>query len=84
VTAGVNPRPLYRTLGGVKSDICVRGHIFAVKENPGFHKRYHTEEEKQIIVIADARKEWPSIFIGDATCARSTNSDETNSHTSQE
>jgi hypothetical protein len=84
VTAGVNPRPLYRTLGGVKSDVCVQGHIFAVEENPGFHECYHTEEEKQIIVIANARKEWPSIFIGDATCARSTNSDETNSHTSQE
>jgi hypothetical protein len=84
VTAGINPRPLYQTLGGVKSDICVRGHIFAVEENPGFHERYHTEEEKQSIVIADARKEWPSTFIGDATCARSTDSDETNSITSQE
>jgi hypothetical protein len=84
VTAGVNPRPLYRTLGIVKSDIGVRGHIFAVEENPSFHERYHTEEEKRIIVISDARKEWPSIFIGDATGERSNYSDETNSITSQE
>ena len=81
MTAGVNPRPLYRTLGGVKSDICVRGHIFAVEENPGFHECYHTEEEKQIIVISDARKEWPSIFIGEATSETSNDSDETNSST---
>jgi riboflavin biosynthesis pyrimidine reductase len=82
--AGVNLRPLYLTLGSVKSDICVRGHIFAVKENPRFHERHHTEEEKPIIVIADARKEWPSVFIGDATCAKNTHSDETHSITSKE
>jgi hypothetical protein len=84
VTAGVNLRSLYQTLGGVKSDICVRGHIFAVEENPGFHEHYHTEEEKRIIVISDARKEWPSIFIDEATSERSNDSDETNRSTSQE
>jgi hypothetical protein len=70
VAAGVNPRPLYRPLGVVKSDICVQGHIFAVEENPGFQEHYQTEEDKRIMVISDARKEWPSIFIGDAPSER--------------
>jgi hypothetical protein len=67
VTGGRSPRPLYRplyrTAGSVKSNICVRGHIFAIKDNPGFHKRYHSEEDKMILVISDVRKKWPHIFI---------------------
>jgi hypothetical protein len=66
VIGGRGPRPLYRTAGSVKSNIYVRGHIFAIKENPGFHKRYHSEEDKRILVLSDARKECPRIFISDA------------------
>jgi hypothetical protein len=84
VTAGINPRPIYRTLGSVKSDICVRGHIFAIEENPGFHERYHSEEDKRILCISDARKEWPHIFISDPTSDRSYISDGTDSLSDRE
>jgi hypothetical protein len=39
--------------GSAKSSICVRGHIFA------------SAEDKIILVIYDARKEWPRLFISD-------------------
>jgi hypothetical protein len=85
VTGGRSPRPLYRTAGSVKSNICVRGHIFAIEENPGFHKRYHSEEDKRILVISDARKEWPHIFISDPMMSVGCNvSDEEDSNSDSE
>jgi hypothetical protein len=85
VTGGRSPCPLYWTAGSVKSNICVRGHIFAIKENPGFHKRYHSEEDKRILVISDARKEWPNIFISDPMMSVGCNvSDEEDSNSDSE
>jgi hypothetical protein len=46
--------------------------------------RRFVAEDKRIMVIADARKKWPLIFIGDVSGERSNESDETNSSTSQE
>jgi hypothetical protein len=66
VTAGLLSDSLYRTLGSVKSNTCVRGLIFfVIKESPGFHKCYHDAEDKRIWVISDTRKEWPHICIND-------------------
>jgi hypothetical protein len=85
VTGGPSPCPLYRTAGSIKSNICVRGHIFAIKENPGFHKRNHSEEDKRILVLSDARKEWSHIFISDAMMSVGCNvSDEEDSNSDSE
>ena len=63
VTSGRTPRPSYRTAGSVKSNICVKGHIFAIEENPGFHERCNGDVDIQILVLSDARKDWPLVFI---------------------
>jgi hypothetical protein len=65
VAAGRNPRPFYWIVGSIKSDICVRQHIFAVEENPGFQEHYHSEEDKRIWVISDGRIEKPHIVTSD-------------------
>ena len=62
-TGGPRPRPVYRTAGSVKTQIFLKGHIFAVEENPGFHPHYSTEAEKQLMVLSNMRTEWPHIFI---------------------
>jgi hypothetical protein len=56
VTRGQNPRPIYQVVGGVHNNIHVKGQIFAIEENPGFHERYPTEEDKRFIVLSDMRK----------------------------
>jgi hypothetical protein len=43
--------------------IHVKGHIFAIKENPGFHEHYPREEDKRFTMLSDMRKVWPVIFI---------------------
>jgi hypothetical protein len=63
VKAGNNPLPRYRTLGSVCNNTYVKGHIFAIEENPGFHERYPTEEARRFIVVSDMRKVWPRIFM---------------------
>jgi hypothetical protein len=63
VTDGVNPRPRYNTIGTVKQNIQIKGHILAVEEQPGFHNRYPTETERRFIVVGDMRREWPSTFM---------------------
>jgi hypothetical protein len=63
VTRGQNPRPIYQVVGCVQNNIYVKGHIFAIEENPGFHKCYPKEEDKQFFVLSDKRKVWPRIFI---------------------
>jgi hypothetical protein len=65
VTAGHNPRPLYQVVGSIKNNIHVKGHIFAIEENPGFHERYPTEKDKRFMVLSDMRKVWPSVFINE-------------------
>jgi hypothetical protein len=65
VTAGHNPRPLYQVVGSIKNNILVKGHIFAIEENPGFHKHYPTGKDKRFIVLSDMRKVWPSFFINE-------------------
>ena len=80
VAGGHSPRPLYQTAGSVKSNKCVRGHMFGIEENPGFHKRYHSAEDNIILVICDARKEWPHIFISDPMSVGCNVSDEEDSN----
>jgi hypothetical protein len=63
VTGGVNPRPRYNTIGTVKQNIQIKGHVLAVEEQPGFHERYPTDTERRFIVVADMRREWPSTFM---------------------
>jgi hypothetical protein len=63
VTEGRNPRPYYQQVGSVRSNICVKDHIFAIEENPGFHERYPTDVSRRILVISDMRKEWPRVFM---------------------
>ena len=63
VTAGRNPLPLHRTVGYVKDNIHVKGHVKAVEETPGFLDRYPTDESRRFIVPSDMRKVWPSLFI---------------------
>jgi hypothetical protein len=63
VTGGLNPRPLYQVVGSLRDNIHVKGHIFAVEENPGFHQRYPTEKDKRFMVLSDMRKAWPLVFI---------------------
>jgi hypothetical protein len=64
VTRGQNPRPLYQVVGSIRNNIHVKRHIFAIEENPGFHKRYPREEDKRFMVLSDMQKVWPSFFIG--------------------
>jgi hypothetical protein len=63
VTRGQNPRPTYQVVGSIRNNIHVKGHIFAIEENPGFHERYPREEDKRFIVLSDMRKVWPDVFI---------------------
>jgi hypothetical protein len=63
VTAGQNPRPLYQVVGSLRDNIHVKGHIFAIEENPGFHDRYSREEDKRFMVLSDMRKVWPRVFM---------------------
>jgi hypothetical protein len=63
VTGGQNPRPLYQVVGSLRDNVHVKGHIFAIEENPGFHERYQREEDKRFMVVSDMRKVWPSVFI---------------------
>jgi hypothetical protein len=63
VKAGNNPLPRYRTLGLACNNTYVKGHIFAIEENPGFHERYPTEEVRRFIFVSDMRKVWPRIFM---------------------
>jgi hypothetical protein len=66
VTPGLNPQPLYRTVGSIRDDIHVKGHVFAVEEIPGFHERYPSEHTRRFIVLSDMRKVWPGIFMDPA------------------
>ena len=63
VTPGQIPRPRYQITGSVKSHVCVKEHIFAIEETPGFHGRYTTEAEKRFMVLSNMRTIWPQIFI---------------------
>jgi hypothetical protein len=53
---------LYEVVGSLRDNIHVKGHIFAVEENPGFHQRYPREEDKRFMVLSDMRKVWPLVF----------------------
>jgi NACalpha-BTF3-like transcription factor len=56
-------RPLYRNVGGVRNNVHVDGHLFAIEEIPGFHGHYPTDKERRFVVLSDMRKVWPSFFI---------------------
>jgi hypothetical protein len=63
VKAGINPPPMYRTIGSVRTDVMVKQHIFGVEEIPGFHPRYPTDLDKRLLVLSDMRTEWPNVFM---------------------
>ena len=64
VAGGNNPKPLYRTIGTVRDNNHVKGHIFAIEERPGFHERYPPEEvDRRFIVLLDMMKVWPRMFM---------------------
>ena len=67
VTVGRNPQPAYQTVGTIKTNVHVRGHIFAMEEVPGFHERYPQEEDRRFIVLSDMRRIWPRIFMDQAS-----------------
>jgi hypothetical protein len=39
--------------GHHKGNINVKGHIFAIEENPGFDERYPAKEDKIFLVLSD-------------------------------
>ena len=43
---GVRPKPLYQIARSVRTQIFIKGHIFAIEENPGFHERCTSEADK--------------------------------------
>ena len=63
VTGGNNPKPLYTAVGTVSDNNHVKGHIFAIKERPGFHEHYPEEVDRRFIVLSDMRKVWPRMFM---------------------
>ncbi len=63
VKQGLTPPPAYSVAGTTRSNVVLGEHIFAVEEQPGFHDRYATEEERRFIVLSDMRQVWPHVFI---------------------
>lgn len=67
VKQGLTPPPACSVAGTTRSNVVLGEHTFAVEEQPGFHDRHATEEERRFIVLSDMRKVWPHVFIDGST-----------------